>query len=199
MPIGFGSGRCSPIRPAQCGGYPMRPRFHSLQFVINCKCSYHHVNLFLWQVLMVSWKAVTAKAITAKAITAKVVLPRRDGNCHEKGNILRVLLQAFRLLLEENNNVIHQARSVRLGKNCVVENHPRSPASGGYPRPYTQLFPILATLLVNNQYIWFGTWCVRFGILWCTWFGMWYIWFGTWFISFGMWYIWFEPFSFSEM
>ena len=45
----------------------------------------------------------------------------------------------------KNNNVIHQPRSVRIGKNCVL--------CLVYLRPRAQFFPIRISRLLNNIYL----------------------------------------------
>ena len=59
--------------------------------------------------------------------------------------------QNHSLGLKKNKNVIHQPRSVRIGKNCALclVYRPRP-----YPRPRAQFFPIRTSRLVNNIYIW---------------------------------------------
>ena len=60
------------------------------------------------------------------------------------------LSHAFRCNVEKNKNVIHQPKSVRIGKNCALclEYPPRP-----YPRPRGQFFPIRSSRLVLT-YIW---------------------------------------------
>ena len=55
------------------------------------------------------------------------------------------LSHAFRCVVEKNGNVIHQPRSVRIGKNCALCLE--------YPRSRAQFFPIRSSRLVNNLYI----------------------------------------------
>ena len=59
------------------------------------------------------------------------------------------LLHAFHCVVEKNKKVIHQSRSVRIGKNCALC---LACGLGWYPRPWAQFFPILTSLLVNNLY-----------------------------------------------
>ena len=60
------------------------------------------------------------------------------------------LSHAFRCIVEKNKNVIHQPKSVRIGKNCALclEYPPRP-----YPRPRGQFLPIRSSRLVIT-YIW---------------------------------------------
>ena len=63
------------------------------------------------------------------------------------------LSHAFRCVVEKNKSVIHQPRSVRIGKNCVLCLE--------YPRPRAQFFPILTSRTVDNIYLWNWTTDIR--------------------------------------
>ena len=141
--IGSGSGRDFPIRRALGG----RNR-HLLKNVsifsgnLLNEYSYYVSKSLSVKPLSSTWIIITVcslEIVQFVANLAMITALKCSGLSH-----------AFRCNVEKNKNVIHQPKSVRIGKNCALclEYPPRP-----YPRPRGQFFPIRSSRLVKT-YIW---------------------------------------------
>ena len=124
--IGSGSGRNFPIRPALGGGIIKTvPSFSGNLF--SDLCYYGNKNL--------SVKSLSSSWITSVFITICLLEIVQFVANLTMITALKCsgLWYAFCCVVEKNKNVIHQLRSVRIGKNCALclEYCPRPAASGG--------------------------------------------------------------------
>ena len=125
--IGSGSGRNFSIRPA-LGGRNHKRNVSSLSGnLLNNLC--YHVN-----------KNLSVKPLSSTLVTSVFITICSLEIAQFVANFAMItalkcsgLSQAFCCVVEKNKNVIHQPRSVRIGKNCTLclEYHPRPAASGG--------------------------------------------------------------------
>ena len=130
--IGSGSGRDFPIRRALGGRNRHLLKNVSIFFgnLLN-EYSYYVSKILSVKPLYSTWIIITVcsrEIVQFVANLAMITALKCSGLSH-----------AFRCIVEKNKNVIHQPKSVRIGKNCALclEYPPRP-----YPRPRGQFFPI---------------------------------------------------------